>query len=201
MTTTLETSPFTLDGKALSTTELQSGDLLLDGYCVVFDGLDASGENFLRGALKDASGPFLAGPAGLAFQHDAKTILGRVLSLEEDAKGIRMKARVDRQEPGSPHYHLYDRIRRTKNVGLSIGGFFQRASTPFGRMIDRVLRLTEISVTWTPQHALTGANAVEVKAMMGGASELDALQALGHRLDVAALRLDVAEIQASARTR
>jgi len=157
---------FTAEGKALSTTELRSGDLELRGYAVVWEGLDAQNENFLRGSFRKAIPAFLKGGAPLAFHHQGDKVLGRVLEMEEDAYGVKLRARVDKQEATSPLRHLYDAIKRGTLKGLSTGGYFSRAQTAAGRMIDEVLRITEVSVTGVPQHPLTSAQAAEVKAIM-----------------------------------
>ncbi len=157
---------FYSEGKALEATELQSGDIELTGYAAVWEGLDAQGENFLRGSFKAAIPEFInGGSAPLVFHHDGSKVLGKVLSLEEDDYGVKIRARVDRQEPTSPLRHLYDAIKRGSIKGLSAGGYFARAQTAAGRMIDRVLRITEISATATSQHPLTRFQAAEVKAL------------------------------------
>jgi HK97 family phage prohead protease len=189
----METTPFTLQGKSLEATELQSGDIRLDGYCVVFEGLDSDGESFLRGALSSAAPEFLNGPAPLAWHHDAGKILGRVHSLSEDSYGVKMVGVIHKQAEGSPLRYLYDTIRRgSGKVGLSVGGYFSRANTATGRMIDRVLRITEISATSRPSHPLTMATAVETKAIMGGAPTLADVE---RELAMLSLRASVHEIR------
>jgi hypothetical protein len=45
---------FTLEGKAVDApviTEAEDGDLIIEGYAAVFDGLDREGENFDEGAF------------------------------------------------------------------------------------------------------------------------------------------------------
>ena len=37
-----------------------------------------------------------------------------------------MKARVDKQEPTSPLYYIYNAIKKGTYSGLSVGGFFKR---------------------------------------------------------------------------
>jgi HK97 family phage prohead protease len=186
----------TLTGKSLQATELQSGDIRLDGYCVVFEGLDADGEGFLRGSLKEAAPAFLRGPAPLAWHHDASKILGRVLSLEEDSYGVKMVGRVDRQPPGGPLHYLYETIRRGSGViGLSIGGYLSRAATATGRMIDNVLRITEISATARPSHPLTLATIAETKAIMYTGGDRRVIIGAAAR-DLALLRIRAAAMDA-----
>lgn len=165
--------PFYTEGKALHATELKSGDIELRGYAAVWQGLDAAGENFLRGSFRKAIPAFTNGSAPLLFHHDGSRVLGRVLELAEDDYGLKIRARVDRQEPTSPLRYLYDAIRRGSIKGLSCGGYFQRAQTAAGQMIGQVLRLTEVSATSTAQHPLTAFQAAEVKAIMGRPATLE----------------------------
>ncbi len=98
-----------------------------------------------RNSFRKAIPAFLSGSgsAPLVFHHQGDKVLGRVLELEEDNYGVKLRARVDRQEPTSPLRHLYDAIKRGTLKGLSTGGYFQRAQTGVGRMIADVLRITE----------------------------------------------------------
>lgn len=199
--------PFITEGKALEAQELQSGDLELSGYAVVWAGLDASGENFLRGALGKAIPGFLSGPASLAYHHQTGTVLGKVLSLEEDDYGVKLRARVDRQEPGSPLLHLFTAVKRGTLKGLSLGGYFSRGGRGMGKMISDVLRISEVSITGVPQHPLTAAQAVEVKAMMGEdrltrlRRDVAAVEHACASADVLALRLAAYDAKLGRRTR
>lgn len=194
--------------KSLDVNELRSGDIEFSGYAVVWSGLDAAGENFVRGAVRDAIPDYLAGSAPVAFHHDGSKILGRVLEMREDHKGVFVRGRVDRQEPTSPLYYVYDAVKRGSVRGLSLSGYFQRAATAAGRMISKVLRIVEVSLTPTAQHPLTGVHALEVKAMIG---EPDALTrarreaALAHEAkrltDLIALQAGVMEMRERARRR
>ncbi len=72
-----------------------------------------------------------------------------------DEKGVRFRARVDKQEPGSPLFHIFEAIRRGTIRSTSLGGYFGRRMTALGRMIDKVLRITELSVSPGSKHPLT----------------------------------------------
>jgi HK97 family phage prohead protease len=174
----MTSTPITFDGKALRTTELRSGELELSGYCVVWEGLDATSENFVRGSIRDAIPTFLNGSAPMCWHHDAKAVIGRVLELQEDSIGVRIRARIDHQPAASPLRWIYDLAKRGGARGLSIAGLFHRAARD---SITKVLRLTEVSLTAVPTHAQTLATVADVKAVMSGridpAAELAALNA------------------------
>ena len=161
---------FVLEGKGISATSLRSGDLEISGYALTWNTLDADGETFIRGALRDAIPAFIESGGVLAWQHrPADHPLGRVLEMEEDDVGVRFKARVDHQPASSPLRFLYDAIKRGTMRGCSIGGYFgDRRPTVFGDLIERVVRITELSLTTHPKDPNPGVrNVVEVKAMMG----------------------------------
>lgn len=194
--TTVPTHAFTAHGaKSMDATELVSGDIAFKGYAVVWDGLDAEGENFIRGAVRDAIPAFLAGSAPVAFHHDRSKVLGRILDMYEDRKGVFVRGRVDRQEPSSPLWYVYNAVRRGSVRGLSLSGYFQRQPTPAGRMISKVLRIVEVSLTPAAQHPQTGVCALEVKALPQSqrARELDALRRVETELGLLKLRLSAVD--------
>jgi phage head maturation protease len=87
---------FTFGGKALSAVTLDSGDMLIEGFCALFGGLDRQNEQFAPGSFARAIKAFLSGPASLCYQHQTEKLLGKVLELEEiPGIGVRLKARVD----------------------------------------------------------------------------------------------------------
>jgi HK97 family phage prohead protease len=193
---------FTFDGKALSATEAGEGDLLLEGYGVIFAGLDRQSENFAPGAFRRACKAFLEGPAPLCFQHKPSMVLGKVLEMHEVPNvGVWIKARVDGAIQYAPELaHIYQQIKKGTITGLSFGGFFQRAGR---KIID--IDVTELSATATPTHPAPSFAVVEGKALeaahllwerdnliwlRGELMRRDAERAL----DIAKLKLDVAEI-------
>src|SRR4051812_22202874 len=109
---------FALDGKALASAELESGDLIVQGYCALWNGVDREGENFEPGAFKRGIKAFLEGHAALCFHHKPSQGIGKVLELREDAKGLLLRARVDKQDPSSPLYYIYNAVKRGTYKGL-----------------------------------------------------------------------------------
>src|SRR6516225_9093549 len=115
---------FTFDGKALSATEIAEGDLLLEGFAVIFAGLDRTLENFAPGSFRQACKAFLEGSAPLCFHHKPTQILGKVLQMEEIPNvGVRVKARVDGAIKNHPELAtIYQQIKKGTLTGLSMGG-------------------------------------------------------------------------------
>jgi HK97 family phage prohead protease len=153
---------FTLDGKAVSATELEDGSLLLEGFAVVFAGLDRQNENFAPGCLARACKAFLAGPASLCFHHKTADVLGKVLEMSEvPGVGIRVKARVDGAIKNHPTLDtLYQQIKNGTLTGLSLGGYFKRAGN---KIVD--VDPTELSVTGVPVHTQPAFAVVSGKAL------------------------------------
>lgn len=156
---------FTLDGKALATHELADGDLLIEGWAADFSGIDRQGENFADGAFERGIKSFLKDGGALCYHHKHDHAIGKVLDLREvRGKGLWMRARVDKQEPSSPLYWIYNAIRKGTLRGLSIGGFFKRKVTAGSRRIA-AMDFTEVSVTPVPVHPRTGFAVVAGKAL------------------------------------
>jgi HK97 family phage prohead protease len=165
---------FLPEGKALDDgtiapliTELDNGDLLIDGYAAVFEGDDREGENFADAStLEHGIKSFLNGQAGLCYHHKHDKLLGKVLHLgREEGKGMRMKARVDgaiRSHPELKTY--YEQIKNGSLNALSIGGFFKRG---IGALANKIVGVdfTEISVTPVPVHPGTSFAVVAGKAL------------------------------------
>lgn len=163
---------FTLEGKAVEdvpasvVTELDNGDLLIEGYTAVFDGVDRQGENFAEGAFQRGIKSFLQGQSALCYHHKHDKCLGKVLDLqEEEGKGLHMSARVDGAIKDHPELGTYyHQIKNGSINGLSVGGFFKRAYTPAGpRIVD--MDFTEVSVTPVPVHPGTKFAVVAGKAL------------------------------------
>jgi HK97 family phage prohead protease len=143
----------------------ENGDLILEGYAAVWEGDDREGENFAPGAFERAAKSFLKSPAALCFHHKHDKVLGKVLDLQEDGKGLRMRARVDgaiKQHPELGTY--YEQIKAGTLSGLSVGGFFKRAVIEGKRRIAD-MDFTEISVTSVPVHARPSFEVVAGKAL------------------------------------
>jgi HK97 family phage prohead protease len=165
--------PFQLEAKALEdgtpgniVTELDDGDLIIEGWAATFDGVDRQGENFTDGAFQRGIKAFLSGPAALCFHHKHEKVLGKVLDLEEvEGKGLRMRARVDgaiRTHPELGTY--YNQIKKGTLSALSVGGFFKRKLTSLGTRISD-MDFTEISVTPVPVHSQPAFSVVAGKAL------------------------------------
>lgn len=163
---------FVLEGKAVGDSEAQTvtveenGDLIIEGYAAVFDGVDRQGENFAEGAFQRGIKAFLEGQAGLCYHHKHDKLLGKVLDLqEEEGKGLKMKARVDAAIKNHPELGVYyEQIRRGTLNALSVGGFFRRKLTELGQKIVD-MDFTEISVTPVPVHPGTNFAVVAGKAL------------------------------------
>lgn len=144
----------------------ENGDLTIEGYAAVWEGDDREGENFVPGAFTRASKAFLNSPAALCFHHKKDNVLGKVLELNEDGKGLRMRARVDGAIATHPvlgtYYH---QIKSGTLSGLSVGGFFKRAMIEGKRKIAD-MDFTEISVTGVPVHTGPSFAVVAGKALM-----------------------------------
>lgn len=164
---------FGIEGKAVedgsiepTVTETEDGDLIIEGYAAVFDGLDREGENFADGSFEHGIKSFLNGQAGLCYHHKHDKCLGKVLSLEnEQGKGLRMKARVDGAVKKHPELGVYyEQIKKGTLNALSVGGFFKRGLVDGVKKITGV-DFTEISVTPVPVHPGTNFAVVAGKAL------------------------------------
>lgn len=165
---------FLADGKTLSTTrETDTGDLIIEGYAAVFDGIDRQGENFVDGAFLRAIREFLTRQATLAFHHRYELGIGKVLDLREvEGKGLWMRARVDYQPESSPLFYIYNGIKKGTYTALSVGGYFRRRLTADGwRIAD--MDFTEVSVTPVPAHPGTNFAVVAGKALSAPTDPLD----------------------------
>jgi HK97 family phage prohead protease len=178
--------PFALEAKALPdgaagniVSELEDGDLIIEGWAADFDGVDRQGENFTDGAFQRGIKAFLSGSAPLCFHHKHDQVLGQVLDLEEvEGKGLRMRARVDGAIKNHPVLGtIYSQIKRGTFRNLSVGGFFKRQLTAAGyRIAD--MDFTEVSITGVPIHnktsfAVVAGKALESPAEVAESSEVD----------------------------
>lgn len=156
-----------LDSETPTITETEDGDLIIEGWAAVFEGVDRQGENFAPGAFQRGVKSFLDGSAPLCFHHKRDQCLGKVLDLrEEEGKGLKMKARVDFQPESSPLRYIYNQIKKGTLSALSVGGFFKRGLLEGGRRIVD-MDFTEISVTPVPIHPRTNFAVVAGKALVG----------------------------------
>ena len=117
------------------------------GYAGLFDIRDAAHDTIRRGAFAETLA-MLREPLPLLWQHRPDQRIGTVEAIAEDARGLRIIARIDR--PGARAAHL---LRARAVSGLSFG---YRARDyhhlPGGRVLDRV-DLIEVSLVSRPmQH-------------------------------------------------
>jgi len=142
------------------------GNLFIEGWAAIFEGVDRQGENFIDGAFQRGIKAFLSGPAALCYHHKTDKVLGKVLDLEEvEGKGLRMRARVDAAIRSHPELKTYyEQIKAGTLSALSVGGFFKRKLTEAGLRISGV-DMTEISVTGVPVHPAPSFAVVAGKAL------------------------------------
>lgn len=144
----------------------ENGDLTIEGYAAVWEGEDRQGENFAPGAFTKASKAFLDAGGPLCYHHKKDHVLGAVTELEEDDKGLRMKARVDGATSKHPVLGvLYEQIKKGTLKGLSVGGFFRRAIIE-GKQRIADMDFTDISVTGVPVHTGPSFAVVAGKALL-----------------------------------
>lgn len=156
------------DGPTQIVTELEDGDLLIEGWAADFTGLDRQNENFAPGAFQRGIQSFLSGTAPLCYHHKHDKVLGKVLDLrEEEGKGLKLRARVDGATRNHPELGtIYGQIRNGSIAALSVGGFFKRKLTANGwKIVD--VDMTEISTTAVPVHPRTSFAVVAGKALEG----------------------------------
>jgi HK97 family phage prohead protease len=163
---------FELQGKALDegktgavVTELEDGDLLIEGWAAVWEDNDRQGENFVPGSFQNGIDRFLSGQAALCYHHKHDACLGKVLELKEEGKGLKMRARVDGAIQRHPTLGvIYDQIKRGTFNGLSTFGYFTRG---VGELANKIVKtdLVEVSVTPVPVHPGTSLTVLAGKAL------------------------------------
>jgi hypothetical protein len=166
----MDRTSLTFDGKALSSTELEDGSMLLEGFAIVFAGLDRTLENFAPGCLARTCKSFLEGSAPLCYHHRTGDVLGKVLELVEvPGVGVRFKARVDGAIKNHPTLGtLYHQIKNGTLTGASLAGFFKRVGN---KIVD--VDATELSITGVPCHSQPAFAVVEGKAWQLASVEYD----------------------------
>lgn len=198
--------PVTFGTKALAdATTLASGDIRVRGYLTRWNELDAEGDRMVRGSFLASIPEFMAGSRPLAWQHDKTKIIGKVLSLTEDAIGVLMEAVVWRPSPGSILQPIYDAVRGLGKIGASVGAFFSRNPLLDGTKAITGVRITECSLAPVPALASASVEVVEEgKALAWGWTEPDdedpmawaQRRMLSRRLDVARARVDLLRLRA-----
>jgi uncharacterized protein len=113
------------------------------GYAAVFDVPDRGGDIVRRGAFAGVSGARVP----LLWQHDPRRTIGVIEHLSEDARGLRMIARLDDTQVAAGH-------------GLSFGYRVRAASQRTYRELE-ALELIEVSLVKEPMQPLAVVHAVE----------------------------------------
>jgi uncharacterized protein len=130
----------------------------LRGYAAVFDVPDRGRDVVRRGAFDGA----FAGPGSipLLWQHDPARPLGRVLHVEEDARGLKVEAVF---ADGSDGAREAARLARAGAVqGLSFGYRVKRARADRARGLRELLalELIEVSLVTFPMQPLARVTAL-----------------------------------------
>jgi len=117
------------------------------GYAALFDTIDRGGDVIRRGAFARAIGT--GGSVPLLWQHRPEHPIGRIESLSEDARGLRVIARLT---PGAGHAAEAAALLRDGAVGGLSFGYRVRAKEPRppdGRTLTD-LDLVEVSLVTFP---------------------------------------------------
>jgi HK97 family phage prohead protease len=166
-----------IEGKAVT-----SGKdcIYIEGQAAGFS-LDRQGEAFAPGAFEAALGRYLRNGI-LVWNHELSKPLGEVEDARLDpARGLFIRARLDKPEPGTELADIYRKVASGTLKGLSVGGRFRREQTPQGiRIVE--CDLIEISVCAAPVER-ESLFTVAGKALADESVE-KALQQLGEIIDV-----------------
>ena len=121
-------------------------DLRIAGYASIFNVPDQGGDTVQQGAFASASAP-----VPLLWQHDTREPVGFVEQLSEDARGLRIVARVVDAGRGGDAVAL---VRAGAINGLSFG-YRVKAARPGSRGRDLAqLELIEVSLVTFPMQPL-----------------------------------------------
>jgi len=123
--------------------ERKSGSLRFAGYAALFGIADGAGDTIRRGAFSNALSEIKAYP--LLWQHNPAQPIGHVEMIAEDARGLRVIARLD-----SLDSRAADLLQRGQVDGLSFG-YRARGYTPMpdGRVLEDI-ELLEVSLVTHP---------------------------------------------------
>lgn len=137
-----------------------SAGLRFAGYASVFDHPDRGGDIVLKGAFARA---VKTGAAGfpLLWQHDPSNPIGRLERLEEDARGLRVIARLSQHTQSAREAAAL--LSEGAIWGLSFG-YRARGARPRMQGRGRILEdldLIEISLVTFPMHPLAKVHALQ----------------------------------------
>ena len=124
------------------------GDLRIAGYASIFGVPDSGGDVVLRGAFASAGKP-----VPLLWQHDSREPVGIVEAVSEDARGLRITARVIDAGRGATAAAL---VRAGAMDGLSFGYRVKAARADRVRGVRELARLelVEVSLVTFPMQPL-----------------------------------------------
>ena len=139
------------DGPSPSPSRKREGDIRFAGYAAVFDRVDRGGDIVRAGAF---AASLRAGPAvPLLWQHRPGAVVGVIETLEEDARGLRVVARVT-------HPKAAGLVARWALTVLSFGYRVRAARGARPRELV-ALDLAELSLVAVPMQPLARVIAVE----------------------------------------
>lgn len=141
---------FAADFEIKSVTEAKTGTLVIEGYGNTWEE-DRDGETVVKDAFDNTIAEFLTNPV-LLLNHDKHKIIGGVVGLETDHKGLRVLAEVDKPPAGAEGWahKAYADIKNGRLKTFSMGGIFHRSKDVDGK-IYRV-DLLEMSVVTIPSN-------------------------------------------------
>jgi uncharacterized protein len=132
----------------VSAAATRSAPIRFAGYAALFDIADAGRDTIRRGAFARTLAARTA-PLPLYWQHRADQPIGVIEQVSEDARGLRVIARIDRPESRGAHLLAAGKVN-----GLSFG-FRTRAArqSQSGRELIEV-ELFEVSLVTHPLHPM-----------------------------------------------
>lgn len=124
------------------------GDLRIAGYASIFDLADSGGDVVLKGAFVG-----IGKPVPLLWQHDSREPIGFVERFAEDARGLRIVARVVASGRGADAAAL---LRAGAIDGLSFGYRVKAARADRARGVRELaqIELLEVSLVTFPMQPL-----------------------------------------------
>lgn len=127
----------------------ENSEVRFAGYAAIFDRVDRGGDVVRRGAF--ARSLAAGGPVPLLWQHDPARVIGTVEALAEDARGLRVVARVNAR--------IGALVAARTVTGLSFGYRVRKASGSDPRALIDV-ELVEVSLVKRPMQPLARVIAV-----------------------------------------
>ncbi len=137
------------------------GDGVFEGYASLFGVADLGRDIVMPGAFAESLRRRGAGGIRMLWQHDPSEPIGRWIAAEEDARGLRVRGKLNLAVERAREIHAL--MREGAIDGLSIGFKVERARADKASGLRRLERLDlwEISVVTFPM--LPGARVSQVK--------------------------------------